>query len=95
MNVKNESQEKYELPSAQTRAGEDITTVAQQILELFFISKKKIWFIIKDTDPWIHGSAAGSAAGAAARAAAGAAAGAAASAAGVRICYIIVGGVRT
>ena len=38
-----------------------------------------IWFIIKDMDPWIHGSAAG----AAARAAAGAAAGAAASAAPV------------
>ena len=38
-----------------------------------------IWFIIKDMDPWIRGSAAG----AAARAAAGAAAGAAASAATV------------
>ena len=49
--------------------------------KIFFISKSKIWFIIKDMDPWIHGSAAG----AAARAAAGAAAGAAASAAAVCI----------
>ena len=49
---------------------------------------KKIWFIIKDMDPWIHGSAAG----AAARAAAGAAAGAAASAATVCTYYVIIGG---
>ena len=48
---------------------------------LFFMSKKKVWFIIKDMDPLIHGSAAG----VAARAAAGAAAGAAACAAAVRI----------
>ena len=46
-----------------------------------------IWFIIKDMDPWIHGSAAG----AAARAAAGAAAGAAASAATVCTYYVIIG----
>ena len=42
--------------------------------------------MIKDMDPWIHGSAAG----AAARAAAGAAAGAAASAATVRH-YVLIG----
>ena len=45
----------------------------------FKIKRYTVWFIIKDMDPWIHGSAAG----AAARAAAGAAAGAAASAATV------------
>ena len=44
-----------------------------------FTANLKIWFIIKNMGPWIHGSAAG----AAARAAAGAAAGAAASAATV------------
>ena len=46
-----------------------------------FTANLKIWFIIRNMDPWIHGSAAG----AAARAAAGAAAGAAASAAAVCI----------
>ena len=45
----------------------------------------EIWFIIKNMDSWIHGSAAG----AAARAAAGAAAGAAASAAAVCIYYVL------
>ena len=44
--------------------------------------------MIKDMDPWIHGSAAG----AAARAATGAAAGAAASAATVCTYYVIIGG---
>ena len=43
--------------------------------------------MIKDMDPWIHGSAAG----AAARAAAGAAAGAAASAATVCIYHVDIG----
>ena len=46
-----------------------------------------MWFIIKDVDPWIHGSAAG----AAARAAAGAAAGAAASAATVCTYHVDIG----
>ena len=46
-----------------------------------------MWFIIKDMDPWIHGSAAG----AAARAAAGAAAGAAASAATVCTYHVDIG----
>ena len=44
-------------------------------------------FVIKDMDPWIHGSAAG----AAARAAAGAAAGAAASAATVCTYHVDIG----
>ena len=44
-----------------------------------FPAKLKIWFVIKNMDPWIHGAAAR----AAARAAAGAAASAAASAATV------------
>ena len=47
-----------------------------------------MWFIIKDMDPWIHGSAPG----AVARAHAGAAAGAAASAATVCTYYVIMGG---
>ena len=47
--------------------------------------------MIKDMDPWIHGSAAG----AAARAAAGAAAGAAASAATVCTYYVIKGEARS
>ena len=42
-----------------------------------------LWFIIKDMDPWIHGSAA--------RAAAGAAAGAAASAATVCAYHVDIG----
>ena len=58
---------------------------------ILFISKYKIWFIIKEMDPWIHGSAAGAAARAAAGAAAGAA-GAAASAATICTCYVILGG---
>ena len=54
---------------------------------IFFNSLLKIWFIIKNMDPWIHGSAAG----AAARAAAGAAAGAAAPAATVCTNHVDIG----
>ena len=55
------------------------------VLKYSSFHRKKIWFIIKDMDPWIHGSAAG----AAARAAAGAAAGAATSAAAACIDHVL------
>ena len=62
----------------------DAIAKAQAIFHFIF----KIWFVRKDMDPWIHGSAAGPAA----RAAAGAAAGAAASASAVCVNYVIIGG---
>ena len=52
-----------------------------------FTANLKTWFIIKNMDPWIYGSAAR----AAARAAAGAAAGAAASAATVCTYHVDIG----
>ena len=51
------------------------------LLQWIIDSYQKIWFIIQNVDPWIHGKAAG----AAARAAAG-------SAATVSTYYVIIGG---